>query len=338
MRTTRALLVGEPLDSPRLCRPRKKVPCGQKLLLTPPQRLPNQCFVSSKHCVQAILLAGLIGVGTGCAGMLPASNSYDYFARPATTDAWSPKIGSWQRRARADRRLAPTLTAAPLAVLVPEVAVANTTQTRPSPLAPKPLSLVEPDPMAAQPNQPPVPEALALNEPTQGAQPTAAAPVSELGSDLRSKYLAFRSERRRAMAEELFAWIQRQSREHYVSDGPLDHWATLEETLERNGDDCDGLELLVYNALLSMGFKRSEVFRAVVYRPSDLQHHMVTLWFEDPKDPWVIDPTGAMTDRMRRMSDLSDWVPLKMFGTNSEFSVTRLRYGSRDLVGSVAQN
>jgi hypothetical protein len=63
------------------------------------------------------------------------------------------------------------------------------------------------------------------------------------------------------------------------------------------------------------------VFRAIVYRPADGQHHMVTLWFEDPADPWVIDPTGAMTTGMPRMSELRDWVPLKVFSETREFTV-----------------
>ncbi len=140
---------------------------------------------------------------------------------------------------------------------------------------------------------------------------------------LRGKYFGFRSARRRAMARELASWIQSESRAHYVEDGPIDHWATLEETLRGNGDDCDGLELLVYHALRDLGFANNEVYRAIVYRPSDGQHHMVTLWFEDRMDPWVIDPTGAMTLGMPRMSDMPDWVPLKVFSEDLEYSVKR---------------
>ena len=47
-----------------------------------------------------------------------------------------------------------------------------------------------------------------------------------------------------------------------------------------------------------------EVYRAIVFRRSDGQHHMVTFWFEHPDDPWVIDPTGAMTSGMPRMSEM----------------------------------
>jgi predicted transglutaminase-like cysteine proteinase len=139
--------------------------------------------------------------------------------------------------------------------------------------------------------------------------------------DLRLKYEAFRNERRRALAQQVAEWIQTQSRAHYVADGPVDHWATLEETLRTNGDDCDGLELLTYNFLRELGFPADEIFRAIVVRRDDGQHHMVTLWFEDERDPWVIDPTGAMTSGMPRMSDVPEWVPLRVFSHEDDFTV-----------------
>ena len=37
--------------------------------------------------------------------------------------------------------------------------------------------------------------------------------------------------------------------------------------------------------LRELGFRDDEVFRAIVYRPSDGQHHMVTFWFEDRTIP-----------------------------------------------------
>jgi hypothetical protein len=147
-------------------------------------------------------------------------------------------------------------------------------------------------------------------------------PTGDADADqLRAKYEAYRYEQKREQARELAAWIQAQAQEHYVADGPIDHWATFEETLGNNGDDCDGLELLVFHMLRDLGFREDEVYRAVVYRPKDGQHHMVTLWFEDKNDPWVIDPTGAMTGGMPRMSDMPDWVPLKIFTEKGEYSV-----------------
>ena len=146
----------------------------------------------------------------------------------------------------------------------------------------------------------------------------AEAPRSEQG--LRGKYASFRTEHKRALARDLVRWIQKQARRHYVADGPNDHWATLEETLEKGEEDCDGLELLSYHFLRDLGFREDEVFRAIVYRRQDGQHHMVTLWFEDASDPWVIDPTGAMTSGMPRLSQVSDWVPLKVFSDTAEFT------------------
>jgi len=147
---------------------------------------------------------------------------------------------------------------------------------------------------------------------------------------LRAKYFNFRAERRRAIAKDVAGWIQAEAKQHYREDGAVDHWATLEETLARGGDDCDGLELLAFHALRDLGFSASEVYRAIVVRPSDGQHHMVTLWFENSDDPWVIDPTGAMTLGMPRMSELPDWVPIKLFSE-------RLEYTVRDRTDSLAQ-
>jgi len=139
--------------------------------------------------------------------------------------------------------------------------------------------------------------------------------------DLGAKFRSFRTEQRRVLARQVASWIQGQARQHYVSDGAVDHWATYSETLDRGGEDCDGLELLVNHFLRELGFGEDEVYRAIVYRPADGQHHMVTLWFEDRSDPWVIDPTGAMTTGMPRMSQLRDWVPLKVFSESREFTV-----------------
>ena len=160
-------------------------------------------------------------------------------------------------------------------------------------------------------------EVLASKAPavSDGARPG----VPVRGESLRERYFRYRDDSKRGMARDLAEWMQSVAKRHYVPDGLVDHWATLEETLDRNGDDCDGLELLAYHFLRDHGF--SEVFRAVIYRPQDGQHHMVTLWFEDPRDPWVIDPTGAMTTGMPRMSERPDWVPLKLFTEKEQFTV-----------------
>jgi hypothetical protein len=217
-------------------------------------------------------------VSMGCvtpSALRSPSVTYDYFANPSPSDAWTPKIAGWQSRERA----------------LPEIDRLRT-----------PGSV------------------------SGSGQKRFAAPAD---GSLRAKYFAFRAERKRKMAEETASWIQREAKKHYLADGPIDHWATLEETLARNGDDCDGLELLVYHVLRDLGFREDEVFRAIVYRPSDGQHHMVTLWFEQADDPWVIDPTGAMTSGMPRMSEVPGWAPLKVFSETREFTVDKVRSAAR---------
>jgi hypothetical protein len=155
------------------------------------------------------------------------------------------------------------------------------------------------------------------------AQPPRIDPAKS--GSLRTKYNDFVAERKRQMASELATWIQEQSRDHYIPDGAVDHWATFEETMRNNGDDCDGLELLAFHGLRELGFPDDEVYRAIVVRPSDGQHHMVTLWFETPNDPWVIDPTGAMTTGMPRMSQVKGWKALKVFSEKRDYTVAPSR-------------
>ena len=226
--------------------------------------------ISTHRIGIARLLLVLLGsvLGWGCMGTLGPPPTYQYFASPDPDDAWSRKIGSWQRREQAP--------------LESERA---------------PVAVLDMGGDAAQ---------------------AAADPRS-----LQSKYSVFLADQKRAVAREFAGWIQRQAQDHYVPDGPIDHWATLEETFRSNGDDCDGLELLAYNFLLEIGFRDDEVYRAIVVRPSDGQHHMVTLWFENSDDPWIIDPTGAMTSGMPRMSELPEWVPLKVFSEDRDFTVRR---------------
>ena len=69
--------------------------------------------------------------------------------------------------------------------------------------------------------------------------------------------------------------------------------------------------------------KRSASTAGGARRDRDRANHMVTLWCEDRDDPWVIDPTGAMTTGMPRMSELPNWVPLKVFGETAVYTVKR---------------
>ena len=221
--------------------------------------------VSFRTCVAAL---ALLFCDLGCAALRTPVAGYGYFSSPEYNDAWSAKIGAWQRRETAEN--------------------GSVDSSRPS---------------------------------VSQEIPASTADRLDPSGSLRSKYFVYRAERKREVARSLAAWIQDQAQTHYFPDGPIDHWATLEETLARGGDDCDGLELLTFHALRDLGFSSKEIYRAIVFRPDDGQHHMVTLWFEDEMDPWVLDPTGAMTLGMPRMSSLPDWVPIKVFSDTIEYTV-----------------
>jgi hypothetical protein len=202
---------------------------------------------------------------------------------------WSVKILGWQRRERAEP--------ADIPGVLPAVGEGG----------------------AAQPT--PASESTSVDGEVDTRQPLGARGETAAVPSLRTEYARFLASRKRAIAREFADWVQSQAKAHYIADGVVDHWATLEETLRADGDDCDGLELLAFHGLRNLGFDPSTVFRSIVYRPSDGQHHMVTLWFEDANDPWVIDPTGAMTTGMPRMSQLPEWAPLKIFTEDREFTV-----------------
>ncbi len=148
---------------------------------------------------------------------------------------------------------------------------------------------------------------------------------------LRKKFSAFMTERKRELAREFTEFSQREARRHYKSDPPTslddDHWPTIKELFDQNGDDCDGVDLIAYNLLRESGFQQGEIYRLVVRRERKKAYHMVTLWFEDRDDPWVLDATGAMTMKMRRFSELPPgWTPIVMFDEHERHWVGKVQH------------
>ena len=85
--------------------------------------------------------------------------------------------------------------------------------------------------------------------------------------------------------------------------------------------------------LREFGFPKDRVFRAILRRNRDQANHMVTLWFEDARDPWILDATGAVTFQMRRFSQLEGWTPTKIFNERAQYLANEI--GAR--APSVAQ-
>jgi predicted transglutaminase-like cysteine proteinase len=133
-----------------------------------------------------------------------------------------------------------------------------------------------------------------------------------------------RAERRDA-ARRVVAWIQRESEYAYRPDYGRDHWPTFDEALASRSEDCDGLELLAHRALRALGIPKEQLFRAIMVDADERRHHMVTLWFEDPSDPWVIDPTGTIAAQLLRVSEVREWSPMRMFDEGNEYAVRTAR-------------
>ena len=153
-------------------------------------------------------------------------------------------------------------------------------------------------------------------------RPEATPTTAELGE----AYEAFTVEMRRRVVEETVHWVQEQSRRFYRSDGEYDHWATLGDVIRTGGDDCDGLDLLTFVLLRRLGFRQSEIYRAIVVERSSGQHHMVTLWFRDgasSSDPLVLDPTGVVSREVVSLSSVPDWDPIELFDERVHFAVQK---------------
>jgi len=168
-------------------------------------------------------------------------------------------------------------------------------------------------------------------DPSVGEIPTAVA-EAELDPEeypfglLRAKFDRMLNRHKRRLARDFTEWSQRQARMHFKPDPDTtlagDHWPTLREFFETNGDDCDGLDLIAYGLLRESGFRSDEIYRLIVRRDRDGAHHMVSVWFEDPLDPWVIDATGAMSMEMLRYSEMPDgWTPRMMFNETTMYNV-----------------
>jgi hypothetical protein len=145
---------------------------------------------------------------------------------------------------------------------------------------------------------------------------------------LLSKSDAFRQRERRALATRITAFTQAEARRHYrwdpETDLASDPWPTSLELYQRDGDDCDGLDLIAYDLLLQFGFPPEELYRAVLRRERDGAHHMATLWFERASDPWLIDATGAISRRMARFSSVRGWTPVRVFDERAQWAVEAL--------------
>lgn len=100
----------------------------------------------------------------------------------------------------------------------------------------------------------------------------------------------------------------------YVSDqeqfGVPEHWQTTKELLGTPLGDCEDFAIDKARRLWDMGFSEYEVVIAagfVILESGGRSGHAVCLWFEDPRDPWVLD---NMRPELLRYSAVRDRLDL----------------------------
>ena len=156
----------------------------------------------------------------------------------------------------------------------------------------------------------------------------ARSPASAPGSagEFALEVRAFGSAQKLRIVRDTLHWIQSRSALRYRADAGGDRWPTLSEMLARGQDDCDGLELVSFHLLRTLGFVDGEIYRTVLRSSDERQYHMVTLWFDagPGSDPYVIDPTGWIARDLVRLSSLSAWQPLRLFDEDEEFTALEL--------------
>ena len=227
---------------------------------------------------------------TGCATVFSvAPDGYDFFVRPEpASDPWYDQVTEWQERARRDHA---TVTIEPPTDVLP-----------------------------------PGKRSIRLKLP------------------LRDLIGEFEVEQRHVLARSISEWTRMNGRYYYVADKGeatgdedaeaeaeaeedlptlSDHWPTYSELVDADGDDCDGLDLIAYQLLREFGFPKDQLFRAILMRHRDQANHMVTLWFEDPGDPWVFDGTGAAAREFVRFSEVKGWTPTHIFNETAQYTVVK---------------
>ena len=148
-------------------------------------------------------------------------------------------------------------------------------------------------------------------------------PLPEDTSLLADAYAAFERDLRRQVARDVLRFVQTSSGLYFRPDGEFDYWPTFGEVMLRGGDDCDGMDVLTFELLRRSGFERGEIYRVILWNEELDLHHMATLWLEagGEDDPWVLDPTGQISRRMRRLSEISaSWRPLAVFDETERYT------------------
>ena len=137
----------------------------------------------------------------------------------------------------------------------------------------------------------------------------------------------YRQQRERAIGKNTMGlvhavnnWTQMVADHTYAEDGVVDHWGSIGGLYEAGYGDCDELSMISYVALKDFGYQN--VYRGLMHN-DDGEYHMVTLYFENKDDPWILDPTGAATIPVVRASTLANWQIIRVFSEKESYVVEK---------------
>ena len=112
----------------------------------------------------------------------------------------------------------------------------------------------------------------------------------------------------------------------YHSETGKEQFQTIKDVLQEGGGDCDSIERIAHHLLLQAGIDKGQIKRGIIYKSGAPFNHMVTFVFEgNSNDPWVIDSTGAATEKVIKMSEVKDWHVEKIADMANIYNVKKIR-------------
>jgi len=128
---------------------------------------------------------------------------------------------------------------------------------------------------------------------------------------------AFQAGQRRALARRINTWVQNNAVS--TPEAPESSDPDPARLLSAGAEDPLGLDQTTRSLLLRFGFEADELYRGVLRQRNGDRYHVVTLWFEDRRDPWVLDASSVLSAELKRLSRVSSWQLIRVFNETKQF-------------------
>jgi len=181
-------------------------------------------------------------------------------------------------------------------------------------------------------SKPPVVIQTTLPEPEVAEQ---SAPEPELTQLERWQKLV-RENRYASIDQKLVSVNEFFNRFDYIEDrylwGRNDYWATLTETLNKSGGDCEDFTIAKYFTLLELNIPEKSMRLTYVFCAKNKKPHMVlTLLVDSSQEPLVLD---TLNDHLFPVSRRSDLIPVYSFNSEGYWLVKNQKGWKSERLGS----